>query len=197
MTAVNMLALKNAILNDTNSLKLARKKAGKLVNGNTADMTNCCAATLSYLLIDCISIPLRPTTRALKLAFILEKELGFQIIGASDPILPGDVGVVDEPKSVHPGFIEDDDDDDLADGDSFDSERLEFSSSEKYKGDGYVENDPSNKNWHHIYLVLEPRPTAQNRDLLLIADNQAASPHLRDIKGGAKSATKYFLRAPT
>lgn len=45
----------------------------------------------------------------------------------------------------------------------------------------------------HIYLVLRP----VNTDEMVIADNQAATPHFRYASGkGGKSPTKFFLRAP-
>lgn len=193
MSDLNLNGLCRLILEDNELLRSARKKAGKLVNNNSADMTNCCAATLSYLLIDGLSLNLRPTTRAMKLAYILERELGFQVIQTTEAILPGDVGVVDEPKRAKANFAEQDDD--IEDGDAFDVERLGITSNQKYSGEGYVESDPDERNWHHIYLVLEPHPTSDNNKLLIV-DNQAASPHLRDIRGGSKSVTKYFLRSP-
>jgi hypothetical protein len=43
----------------------------------------------------------------------------------------------------------------------------------------------------HIYLVLK----VVNADELVVADNQATSPHFRYISGQGKTPTKFFLRA--
>lgn len=43
----------------------------------------------------------------------------------------------------------------------------------------------------HVYLVLETR----GPDLMLIADNQSETPHVRSAKGGERTPTEYFLRA--
>jgi hypothetical protein len=44
----------------------------------------------------------------------------------------------------------------------------------------------------HIYLVLK----AVNADEMVVADNQAPTPHFRRASGGGKSPTTFFLRAP-
>lgn len=180
---------------NNNILLEAQKQAGILVNGDATNMKMCCAATLSYILIDAASLDLLPTQRAMKLAYILETELHFTRVPIGDPIMPGDIGVVDQPhmpclmKAPGEGFI--------ADGDAEDSGLVVYKKQPQYTGSGYVEADPNNKNDHHIYLVLSP--VAGDPFLVQVADNQAPAPHQRDVRGDAatcKSKTNYFLRAP-
>jgi hypothetical protein len=194
MNNEDLIKLCKAILDDNEVLLSARRKAGKLINDDTAVMKNCCAATLSYLLIDVLKLDLMPTARAMKLAYILENEIGLQVIGASDEIMAGDIGVVNQPKVAR--ILGSEADDSIEDGDADEDILLPMEQAEKYKGAGYVENDPNNKNWHHIYLVVEPNPVVNDKNLLLIADNQASMPHVRDIRGGERSKTNFFLRAP-
>lgn len=184
------------VLKNNEILLNARRQAGILVNGDASKMNYCCAATLSYILINAAKLDLRPTPRAMKLAYILETELHFTRVPIDAPRMPGDIGVVDQPHMPclmampGEGFI--------ADGDAEDLGLFELSKPEpKYTGRGYVEPDPDNKNDHHIYLVLSP--VAGSPFLVQVADNQAPAPHPRDIRGNGNiciSKTNYFLRAP-
>lgn len=190
---IQMLNLVNSIIENNNILIEARKKAGIHVNNDSKNMKNCCASTLSYLLLNVPSLSLRPTARAMKLAYMLETEIGFSRVGINETINVGDIGIVDQPKVT---MLQDLNVDSVQDGDAEDSDsNVTLESSFLYKGDGYVELDKSNKNWHHIYLVIDAQPQSKNLEIVLIADNQAETPHLRNVQGGDRSKTNFFLRA--
>ncbi len=190
---MNQESMKNlcaSILANNELLRNAQRKAGSRVNGSSTNLTNCCAATLSYLLIDILRENLKPTNRAMKLAYILEHEAGFTRIEVGQPILVGDVGVVDHKKNK--SILANVEDNFQEDGDTFDPIEIFENDDYQYNGHGYIEDDPDNLKWHHIYLVVK---NAEDPLILQIVDNQNLQPHMRPVKGGAKSPTKYFLRA--
>lgn len=101
MTRDDLLNLRQRILANNELLIRARQQAGGLVNPTLAatdknKYTKCCAATLSHLLIDGLGLDLQPTAQALKLAYILEQEVGLVRVPLGRELLPGDIGVVTE-----------------------------------------------------------------------------------------------------
>lgn len=184
LTQNELTALVKAIT--PNTIESARWKARQLVHGSgSRSNENTCAATLSYLLIDLVGLDMPPQRRAMKLAYILERDFAFERVGLEAGQRPGDVGVVDFPKNARQ-VVTCAWPDGIPDGDAED--QLQASG----YGDGYIEPDPGNRNFHHIYLVAA---TTQNPEVNLIADNQKGDVHPRNRRGGGHSPTKYFLRA--
>ncbi len=189
-----MNSLVQKIISNNEILTNAQRKAGNFVHNDPKNLKVCCAATLSFLLIDNLNLSMSPQDRALKLAYILKEELGYRVIETDQDIKVGDVGVVNQPKGR--AVFSAEMDDYFGDGDVQIIRNIQLPT-EKYTGKGYEEPDPDDKNWHHIYLVVSSICTPNNENLLLVADNQGPTPHLRDKTGGHWSKTNYFLRAPS
>ena len=178
-----------AIENDPNVLRSAQNQANAWIHpdGKNLDV-NCCAATLSYELIDIVKLPLKRESEALTLSCILQTQYGMNRVNDLSAVQPGDIGVVNYHKPPH--LLDDLPDDGLfPDGDCSQTGR-EFAA--ENLGPCPPGQDPNNI--HHIYLVMKTGVEACNPDVMLIADNHGAS-HNRSYLNRGQSPTLYFLRA--
>lgn len=164
---------------------------------------NCCAATLSYLLIDVLALPLRPEPTALKLSYVLQHDYDLVEVPVTDPRLPGDIGVVSQPPGPPQpldAVIGEGDDPraQVPDGDAVEGPKPDAAVI-PVQGAGYVNPDPHGVNVHHIYLVLQSNIDGAVPDAMLVADNQGVAHGRRagggNYKGKSASKTNYFLRA--
>jgi hypothetical protein len=176
-------------------LQKARDQAQAIV-GERPQYQNCCAATLSYLLIDVLNLNLTPVKAALELAYVLQHDFGMQQVAVDVPRLPGDIGVVNQPKT-QTSDTEVSRTGGPSDGD-VSAPNAPLAQAAPGQGAGYVNPDPAGQNTHHIYLILKPGIDPSEPDVNLIADNQGPI-HGRHENGGnyqgyPASKTNYFLR---